>query len=90
MAKKTAFDSWREETLQDVWDFMYVVDWSCAELARNAGVASTTVYNLRNLKTREPRASTIFKIAKSLGLSMSVMEQKASKPKLLKGSRKSA
>lgn len=71
----TPFDLWLNETRQDIFDYMETVDWSCNRMAKYAGLAPGTVYNLRKKKTREPRASTIFKLARSLGLSLEVSEK---------------
>lgn len=42
-------------------------DLSWSELAQKAGLADSTVYNLGNVVTQEPRFSTIVKLARAVG-----------------------
>lgn len=80
----TSFDRWRNQTVTDMEDMMHVLEWTNADLARHAKLCPSTVSKLRKRQTREPRASTIFNIAKSLGLSLTVEESQAPILKLRK------
>ena len=54
--------------------------WDVGELARRAGVSRTTLYNLQRGTTRQPRASTLNRIARSLEIDPGLLCNHASGP----------
>lgn len=74
--RKDAFDDWRDEVLQTIWDLNAATEGaSFPELAAEAGLAATTVWRLAAGITKDPKARTIFKLCKAVGLWMSVVEE---------------
>lgn len=78
MAKKKVgrFEDWRDTVLEMVWDMNNGLHgWSLPELAAEADLAPVTVWRLYTKRTKDPKARTIFKLTKAVGLWMEVVEE---------------
>jgi hypothetical protein len=75
MARKNPFQSWLDEILNEVWDAQVAYEWSENRLADEAGLCYGTVHRLYEGITQEPRASTIFKLARAVGMTVKMIKE---------------
>lgn len=71
----TAFERWIEATISDIFEAAEdVCEMSRGELAVEAELSVSTVHNLFHRITKQPRASTIYKLTKAVGMSMEAVK----------------
>lgn len=58
----------KERLVDSIFKRAEELGWSDAELARKAKVSYTTVFNLNSYRTRMPYHTTIWKLARAVGL----------------------
>jgi hypothetical protein len=64
-------NEWRDAILKLIWDIADDFwEWTPARLADEAGLAPTTIYNLRAGITVDCRSSTLGKLARATGVSL--------------------
>lgn len=74
--RRSGFDGWRADVLALVWDMNNGLhEWSIPELAAKADLAPVTVWRLFTGRTKDPKARTIYKLTKAVGLWMEVVEE---------------
>ncbi len=77
-----SFDTWMWGLLSDAFELAAEYGWTIPRLAAEARLCNSTVYKLLYKQTREPRARTLFKLARAVGMTMNIIQthyiQKAS------------
>lgn len=66
------------EVVSEIFEAAYDMDicnFTEEELAAKAGLAVTTVWRLRTGQTKEPRYSTIFKLAKAVKMDLGLLKE---------------
>ena len=79
MSRPTRFQSHLKEIVTEIFDLAFDPD-VCGyltevDLAAKAGLASPTINRLRRGETKEPRHSTIFKLAKAIKMDLGLLEE---------------
>lgn len=77
-ADEKSFVRFMNELVDDVFDIaINVRDWSINEFAGEAFLSHGTVSRLYNRVTKEPRFTTVYKLAGAVGLSMRTIKAEA-------------
>lgn len=69
-----SFEAWMWDLLNDVFELAKEYGWSISRLAAEAQLSANTVYRLRSEETREPRARTLFKLARAVGMTLDIIQ----------------
>lgn len=78
--KRPAPDGWLEDLhriIDVIFEEAYRRDWTWADLARFAGVSYYTVWRLGERDTRYPQTLTVWKLSKSVGMSVKIVQNRA-------------